>query len=80
MSDIQAIKLTNLPLGQKATIHTITDKSLSAKFYEMGCLPGESIEVKYLAPLGDPIAVEVSGYVLSLRRAEAQQVEVVVCD
>ena len=42
-------------------------KFLSRKFIEMGCLPGEKIKLCNIAPFGDPIAIEVSGYVLSLR-------------
>ena len=40
----------------------------------MGCLPGEEISVARIAPLGDPIAVNVSGYQLSLRRFEASTI------
>lgn len=37
----------------------------------MGCLPGESVQVERVAPLGDPMAVTISGYQLSLRKQEA---------
>jgi ferrous iron transport protein A len=40
----------------------------------MGCLPGEKITVSRVAPLGDPIAVTVSGYQLSLRKREASTI------
>ena len=38
---------------------------------EMGCLPGEQVTFERIAPLGDPIAISVSGYQLSLRKEEA---------
>lgn len=44
---------------------------MSVKLMEMGCLPGESVQVDRVAPLGDPIAVTISGYQLSLRKKEA---------
>lgn len=42
----------------------------------MGCTPGEEVEVEKIAPFGDPIAINISGYVLSLRRAEASTVQI----
>lgn len=63
--------LDTLKLGQSATIQEFTDDFLSLKFIEMGCLPGEKIKLTNIAPFGDPIAIEVSGYLLSLRRQEA---------
>jgi ferrous iron transport protein A len=41
---------------------------------EMGCLPGEEIKISRIAPLGDPIAIHVSGYQLSLRKFEASTI------
>lgn len=63
--------LDNLKIGQSATIQEFTDDFLSLKFIEMGCLPGEKIKLTNVAPFGDPIAIEVSGYLLSLRKQEA---------
>ena len=49
--------LADLRLGEKATIDSFTDGELSVKLLEMGCLPGEQVELKNTAPLGDPIAI-----------------------
>ena len=68
--------LSELKKGQKAVIESFTDYELSLKLLEMGCIPGESIEVIRIAPLGDPIAISVAGYVLSLRKAEAATVRI----
>ena len=62
--------------GQKAVIERFTDFEVSLKLLEMGCIPGETVEVIRIAPLGDPIAVAVSGYMLSLRKDEAAAVVV----
>lgn len=40
----------------------------------MGCVPGERIRVEQVAPLGDPISISVSGYNLSLRINEADNI------
>ena len=67
-------RLSELKKGQRAVIESFTDYDLSLKLLEMGCIPGESVEVSRIAPLGDPIAISVSGYQLSLRKAEAATV------
>ena len=66
--------LDKLKIGQTALIQEFTDTLLSLKLIEMGCLPGESVKLSNIAPFGDPIAIEVSGYLLSLRKQEASTV------
>ena len=65
------MKLTGLKPGKAAIIKDFTDLKLSVKLMEMGCLPGEYITFERVAPLGDPIAISVAGYQLSLRKEEA---------
>ena len=57
-------------------MESFTDYALSLKLLEMGCIPGEVVEVLRIAPFGDPIAIAVSGYQLSLRKDEAATVRV----
>lgn len=66
--------LARLVVGEEATIVSFTDEELSLKLLEMGCLPGEKIKLHRIAPLGDPIAISVSGYMLSLRKEEASTI------
>ena len=70
----QPYTLAELRKGETAIIDSFTDVEVSLKLLEMGCLPGELVQVKYIAPLGDPIAVFVGGYTLGLRKAEASSV------
>lgn len=63
--------LAELKIGEYATIVSFTDLEMSLKFLEMGCIPGELIRLERVAPLGDPIAISVAGYMLSMRKAEA---------
>ena len=71
---MKTFRLSELKKGQRAVIESFTDYDLSLKLLEMGCIPGETIEIARIAPLGDPIAIAVSGYQLSLRKAEAATV------
>lgn len=64
--------LLDLKLGQLATIASFNAESdLVNKLMGMGCLPGESVKLSKYAPLGCPIAIEIAGYELSLRKTEA---------
>ena len=69
------LTLADLHVGEKGEIIGFTDEILSLKLLEMGCLPGTVIELTHLAPFGDPIAVKVSGYTLSMRREEASTIQ-----
>jgi ferrous iron transport protein A len=73
-------KLSQLKPGQKAIIDHFNDQEIHLKLMEMGCLPGEEITIEQKAPLGDPVSVNIAGYVLSLRIAEADQIIVSVID
>jgi ferrous iron transport protein A len=68
------MKLSDLLPGAMGIVKEFTDLEMSVKLMEMGCLPGEQITVSRIAPLGDPIAVTVSGYQLSLRKFEASTI------
>lgn len=66
--------LSELKLGKQAVIDSFSDKELALKLMEMGCLPGERIHIERKAPLGDPIAISISGYLLSMRKSEAETI------
>lgn len=63
--------------GENGTISCFKDDNLSLKLLDMGCLPGTVVEMKFSAPLGDPICIDVEGYSLLLRRAEAHTISLV---
>lgn len=71
---IKNMRLSQLEVGETGIVKEFTDLEMSVKLMEMGCLPGEQITVSRIAPLGDPIAIHVSGYQLSLRRKEASTI------
>jgi ferrous iron transport protein A len=41
---------------------------------EMGCIPGEPVWIEMIAPLGDPLAIKIAGYYLSIRREQANMI------
>ncbi|MEZ5045820.1 MAG: FeoA family protein [Chitinophagaceae bacterium] len=67
-------KLSELPFNQKAIIRSFGDTELYVYLLEMGCVPDEEITVELSAPFGDPIAIYVAGYQLSLRKEEAEKI------
>ena len=68
--------LDQLPVDQKATILKMVKSSLTPKLVEMGLYPGKEIQIIFTAPFGDPIALSVDGYTLSLRKKEASLIEI----
>lgn len=63
--------VADLKPGEKGVISGFLDDFIYLKLLEMGCLPGTEIKMNFVAPLGDPVSVKVSGYNLSLRLDEA---------
>ncbi len=68
--------LAQIPLNQKTKILGIVESELKPKLLEMGLYAGKEVEILFKAPFGDPIAVDISGYVLSMRLSEAILIEV----
>ncbi|MDY0145406.1 MAG: DtxR family transcriptional regulator [Kiritimatiellia bacterium] len=69
--------LDELPQGVRGVVMSLdVPHSLRKRLVEMGVTPGVLIAVERVAPLGDPIAVEVRGYRLSMRKAEAAKIRV----
>lgn len=69
--------LSSLARGEKGTVVAVRGTGhVHRRMLDMGIVPGTTVEVAGVAPLGDPIAVRLKCYRLSLRKAEAAQVEV----
>lgn len=67
-------RLSDVKVGASAVIVSFDSDEIFLKLMEMGCVPGEQVLVEQVAPLGDPIAIKVSGYSLSLRLDEAENI------
>lgn len=61
-----------LKVGQSAKIAYLEEGEARMKLMELGCIPEGVIKLLTKAPLGGPLAFEVAGYVLSMRRDEAR--------
>jgi len=70
------VKLSQLKSGDEAQIRSLGNHPVANKLLEMGCLPGERLKVRRIAPFGDPMAIQILGYELALRRDEAEAIEV----
>ncbi len=67
--------LSELAVGATGIVRAFTEGSRAAmRLREMGILPGTEVRVVRLAPLGDPIEIEVRGFHLSLRKREAAEI------
>ena len=69
--------LDQLRTGERANVITVTGEgAVHQRLLEMGVVGGMEVEVVRFAPLGDPMEIEVCGYHLLLRKAEAAMVAV----
>ena len=69
--------LKDLEIGKSAVITSVGGKgALRQHFLDMGMIPGAEVTVVKFAPMGDPMELQVHGYELTLRLAEAEQIEV----
>ncbi|MDF2820995.1 MAG: iron transporter FeoA [Clostridiales bacterium] len=69
--------LEDLKPGQEGTVISVGEKGPARRrIMDMGVTPGATIKVIKVAPLGDPIEVNIRGYELSLRKEEAKQIQV----
>ena len=75
--DQEKIPLSELPVGRSAIVTDIfSANETKRRLMDMGITKGVDVFVRKVAPLGDPIEVTVRGYELSLRKADAQMIEV----
>lgn len=70
-----SITVVQLKLGQRGIIKDFSGDVLPIKLLELGCLPGNEIEMVQIAPFKDPIYINVNGSHIAVRRAIAQQIE-----
>jgi ferrous iron transport protein A len=69
--------LKELKVGQEGIVVSIGEKGPTRRrIMDMGITPGANIKVIKVAPMGDPIEVNIRGYELSLRKDEANQIEI----
>ena len=68
--------LDRLPVGKTATITAVGGEgALRSRLLDMGLIPGTAVTVQKIAPMGDPMELRLRGYELTLRLADAQNIE-----
>ena len=71
------VRLNNLLPGQSGTVvRVLGEGPIRRRLFDMGITPGAAVFFRKVAPLGDPIEITIRGYELSLRKAEAEAVEI----
>ena len=75
------MKLSELGVGQTAEVigFAAGSRGYRTRLMAMGLTPGTRFTLKRLAPLGDPVEIEVRGFALTLRKQEAEAVRVERC-
>lgn len=69
--------LKDVSIGQTVKVKKLSGEGpVKRRIMDMGITKGVEIYVRKVAPLGDPIEVTVRGYELSLRKADAEMIEV----
>jgi ferrous iron transport protein A len=69
--------LARVPVGSTAIVSKVSGtRQVVRRLLEMGLVPGTPVTVQREAPLGDPVELRVRNYALSIRRADAQKIEV----
>lgn len=68
--------LNDLKPGQGGTITAVGGEGpLRLRLLDMGLIPRTYVRVRKVAPMGDPIQIQIRGYELTLRREDAQRIE-----
>jgi ferrous iron transport protein A len=70
--------LAALKKGQKAIIIDFNVDAIPLKLLEMGCLPGNEVQLLQIAPLGDPIYINVNDSHVAIRLETAAEIDVVI--
>lgn len=69
--------LNELAIGQSATIISVGGEgALRCRLLDMGLIPRTAVMLQKVAPMGDPIQIQVRGYELTLRIEDAKKIEV----
>ena len=68
--------IANLKKGEKVIIKDFDADVIPLKLLEMGCLPGNTVELLQIAPFGDPLYLNINGSHLAIRIETAREIEI----
>jgi len=64
----------DLKIGEKGIIMDVSSKDIPLKLLEMGCLPGNELELLQMAPFADPLYLNINGCHLAIRKETATHI------
>jgi ferrous iron transport protein A len=73
-----SVLLSELNIGDKAIILDVNIEEIPLKLLEMGCLPGNTIELLQIAPFGDPYYFNINDSHVAIRKETANEVTVIL--
>jgi ferrous iron transport protein A len=74
------ITVAHLKRGQRGIIKEFSENFIPIKLLELGCLPGNEVELVQVAPLNDPIYINVNGSHIAIRREMALKIALELID
>ena len=75
---MKKITLADCKVGDRVLLKSVSDDQLTIQLYSMGCVLGEEILLERQAPFGDPMIISVEDSFISLRRDDAEKMEVTI--
>lgn len=70
--------IATLLKGQKGIITDFAEEGIPVKLLEMGCLPGNTVTLVQVAPLNDPIYINLNGTHMAIRRVLAEKINLTI--
>ena len=70
------ISIAELKKGQRGVIKRFEAEAIPIKLLELGCLPGNEVEVLQVAPLKDPLHINLNGSHIAIRKGTAEKIEI----
>lgn len=68
--------INDLTIGESGVISQVGGEgALRLRFLDMGLIPGTTVTLRKIAPMGDPIQIQVRGYELTIRREDARKID-----
>ena len=68
--------IADLTIGESGVISQVGGEgALRLRFLDMGLIPGTTVTLRKIAPMGDPIQIQVRGYELTIRREDARKID-----
>ncbi len=72
--------LADHKVGDRVILKEVLDAQLTIQLYSMGCVIGEELLIERKAPFGDPMIISVEDSFISLRKDDAQKMQVILSE